>query len=387
MVISQKNPEREVGNRGSKSGMLSEKEQRVYGNWHAVFSPCLRCTLRGFERNLRIRVPSKQIIQSQLFSTLNTTTKAITDKPKFIILPWFVTGFADAEGCFMLTIRKAPRQTLGWQIEANFVINLHKRDVELLKHIQSFFGGVGRISKERNGCIDFTISSLNQIITQVIPHFDKYSLITQKRADYLLFKQAVMIMQRGEHLTVSGLEAIINIRATLNKGLTSALIEAFPKIVAVARPQVDNTDVKLIDPQWVAGFTSGDGTFIVSIRNSKSSQTDGRVSLTFALIQHSSPSGASDELLVKSLVDYFGFGKAYTYKSNTEFKSRSLADNFEKIIPFFQKYPIIGVKALDFADWCKVALLINNKAHLTKEGFNIIRKIKAGMNKGRIKDS
>lgn len=191
-----------------------------------------------------------------------------------------------------------------------------------------------------------------------------------------------MIMQRGEHLTVSGLEAIINIRATLNKGLTSALIEAFPKIVAVARPQVDNTDVKLIDPQWVAGFTSGDGTFIVSIRNSKSSQTDGRVSLTFALIQHS-----RDELLVKSLVDYFGFGKAYTYKSNTEFKSRSLADNFEKIIPFFQKYPIIGVKALDFADWCKVALLINNKAHLTKEGFNIIRKIKAGMNKGRIKDS
>ena len=292
MVIILKNPEREVGNRGSKSDMLSVKEQRVYGNWPAVFSPSLRCTLRGFERNLQIKIPSKQIIQSKLFSTLNTTTKAInpplgdlknipnplgdkgyflTDN-KFIVLPWFVTGFTDAEGCFMLTIRKAPRQTLGWQIEANFIINLHKRDVELLKDIQTFFGGVGRISKERNGCIDFTISSLNQIITQVIPHFDKYSLITHKRADYLLFKQAIMIMQRGEHLTVSGLEAIINIRATLNKGLTSRLIEAFPNTVAVARPQVYNTDVKSIDPQWVAGFTSGDGSFIVSIRNSKSSQ-------------------------------------------------------------------------------------------------------------------
>lgn len=393
MVISQKNPEREVGNRGSKSDMLSVKEQRVYGNWHAVFSSSLRCTLRGFERNLRIKIPSKQIIQSQLFSTLNTTTKAlgsaapsrrrpgVTDN-KFRVLPWFVTGFADAEGCFMLTIRKAARQTLGWQIEANFVINLHKRDVELLKDIQSFFGGVGRISKERNGCIDFTISSLNQIITQVIPHFDKYPLITQKRADYLLFKQAVIIMQRGEHLTVSGLEAIVNIRATLNKGLTSSLIEAFPKTVAVARPQVDIIDVKSIDPQWVAGFTSGDGSFIVSIRNSKSSKTDGRVSLTFALIQHS-----RDELFMKSLVNYFGFGKAYTYKSYTEFKSRSLADNFEKIIPFFEKYPIIGVKALDFVDWCKVAILIKNKAHLTKEGFTNICQIKAGMNKGRIKDS
>lgn len=131
----------------------------------------------------------------------------------------------------------------------NFIINLHKRDVELLKHIQTFFGGVGRISKERNGCIDFTISSLNQILTQVIPHFDKYPLITQKRADYIIFKEAVLNLKRGEHLTASGLQAIINLRATINKGLTPALIEAFPKTIAVPRPQVENLSVESIDPQ------------------------------------------------------------------------------------------------------------------------------------------
>lgn len=393
MVISQKNPEKEVGNRGSKSDMLSVKEQRVYDNWPAVFSPGLRCILPGFERNRIIKIPSKQIIQTQLFSTapkskapstkslLNTISNT-TINNEFILSPWFVTGFADAEGCFMLTIRRDSRQASGWRIEANFVINLHKRDVELLKLIQTYFGGVGRISKERNGCIDFTVSSINQIFTQVIPHFDKYPLITQKNADYLLFKEAVMIMKQGEHLTASGLQAIINIRATLNKGLTPVLMEAFPSTVAIPRPQVNNIDVQSIDPYWVAGFTSGDGTFIVSIRDSKSSQTNGRVSLTFALIQHS-----RDELLMKSLVDYFGFGKAYTYKNNTEFKSQSLVDNFEKVIPFFKNYPILGVKSLDFADWCKVATFINNKAHLTKEGFNNIRKIKAGMNKSRINDS
>lgn len=87
-------------------------------------------------------------------------------------------------------------------------------------------------------------------------------------------------------MTVSGLESIINIRATLNKGLTRTLIEAFPKTVAVVILHLDNTDIKWIDPQIVAGFTSGDGSFIVSIRNSKSSQTfaegGGRVSITFA---------------------------------------------------------------------------------------------------------
>jgi len=36
----------------------------------------------------------------------------------------------------------------------------------------------------------------------------------------------------------------------------------------------------------------------------------------------------------------------------------------EKIIPLYQKYPIIGVKALDFADWWKVALIMKEGGHL-----------------------
>ena len=138
-VISQKIIERLMGNRGSKSDMLSVKEQRVYGNWHAVFSPCLRCTLTGFERNPLIKIPYKQIHQSQLFIRLNTTscittTNVPTDK-NLTILPWFATGFADAEGCFTIIIRKAPINTLGWQISlpqreeyttlANAKLNIH----------------------------------------------------------------------------------------------------------------------------------------------------------------------------------------------------------------------------------------------------------------------
>lgn len=55
----------------------------------------------------------------------------------------------------------------------------------------------------------------------------------------------------------------------------------------------------------------------------------------------------------------------------------------EKIIPLFDKYNIGGIKAQDYLDFKQVAFLINNKDHLTIEGLNQIRKIKAGMNKGR----
>jgi hypothetical protein len=40
------------------------------------------------------------------------------------------------------------------------------------------------------------------------------------------------------------------------------------------------------------------------------------------------------------------------------------------------------VKAQDFEDWKKVAEMIKSKEHLTNEGFEQIRKIKARMNKG-----
>jgi hypothetical protein len=49
----------------------------------------------------------------------------------------------------------------------------------------------------------------------------KQMLKTKKHYDYLLFKEAVMIMQRGEHLTIEGIQKIVNIRASLNKGRAS----------------------------------------------------------------------------------------------------------------------------------------------------------------------
>lgn len=407
-VISHKTSEKKVGYRGSKSVMFNNiivKEQRVYGSWYGNILPYLRCTLTGFERNYQVKNLSKLIIQKQLYSnickgrlvednsltvknknTLISISRVGDRKDVPIMEPWFITGFADAEGCFLVVIRKAPKNKFprrgalapGWQFELNFVINLHKKDVELLKLIQSYFGGVGRIGKERNGCCDFTVGSLDQILTKILPHFDKYTLKTKKHADYLLFKEIAMLMKSGDHLTAEGIQKIINIRATLNKGLTPALKEAFPNSVPVPRPSLPDLPNIALHPQWVAGFTSGDGSFKVNIRISNAYKVGGRVNIIFVITQH-----IRDEFLLKSLVNYFGCGQAYSYKSHTEFISQSFKYNYDKILPFFRKYPILGVKSQDFEDWGKVADMIKMKGHLTNEGFDNIRQISAGMNKGR----
>ena len=43
------------------------------------------------------------------------------------------------------------------------------------------------------------------------------------------------MMQQKEHLTIEGIENIINIRATMNLGLTPTLKKAFPFCVPVER--------------------------------------------------------------------------------------------------------------------------------------------------------
>jgi hypothetical protein len=53
------------------------------------------------------------------------------------------------------------------------------------------------------------------------------------------------------------------------------------------------------------------------------------------------------------------------------------------IIPFFNEYPVIGLKSLDFADFKKVYEIIADKKHLMSEGIAEIIKINSNMNDRR----
>jgi len=149
----------------------------------------------------------------------------------------------DAEGSFVCIERKSAGHKLGWRVEVIFQIGLHKKDLELLKLIQAYFDRIGIIVTNSNDMCAFRVSSPKQILNKIIPHFDKYFLITEKQADYILFKKIVMLMEQGEHLKLEGLQAIINIRASLNLGLSEVFKAAFPKTIPVVRPLVPKAEI------------------------------------------------------------------------------------------------------------------------------------------------
>jgi hypothetical protein len=112
MVISLRIIERAIDNRGSKSvicGLIKKyifllelyiavKEQRVDGSCIMSRDIMLKCTLKGFGRNYRNKILTTQLVNKRNYSTNNHG---------LIINPNFLTGFADAESSFVLSITKS----------------------------------------------------------------------------------------------------------------------------------------------------------------------------------------------------------------------------------------------------------------------------------------
>lgn len=324
----------------------------------------------GFERNYQGRVLSNQI-NKNLKRFYSVTTKVT--KKDVAIDPWFLTGFTDGEGCFRISFTKRDN-LVGWRVQLFFQIALHQKDKLLLENIQKFWN-VGKISKSGKDMLQYRVQSLAEIEI-ILNHFKKFPLISKKCADYELFQEAFNLVLKKEHLTEIGLHKLIALRASLNLGLPEQLKTAFTGIIPVTRPLVKRKKVK--NANWLGGFVSAEGCFIVGLRKSSSYSAGYQVYLTFIITQH-----IRDEQLMKSLTEYLGCGNLNKKREVFEYQVSKFSDLTEKIIPFFSLHSILGQKSKDFEDFVKVSELMERRIHLTKEGIEEIYRIKEKMNTGR----
>lgn len=136
------------------------------------------------------------------------------------------------------------------------------------------------------------------------------------------------------------------------------------------------------DPYWVAGFTSGDGSFNIKTTTVRS----GKVQLRYAVNLHIREKDViiglanyiktfKDKDLNEESVKYVHFTK-----TSVAIQIVNFSDIVNVIIPFFDKYELQGQKKLDYKDFKKVADMMIRKEHLNEEGYNRILQIKEGMN-------
>ena len=181
--------------------------------------------------------------------------------PDIKLNPWFVTGFADAESSFTMSVFKSKTAAIGWTIEPCFIITLHIKDIELLNKIQLFFG-VGSVSTTGNKFARYRVRS-RQDLKVIIAHFEKYPLQTSKFINFMSFCKILEHMHNKLHATVPGFLKLLSLINRLNNPLSESLLENLAPLgkipnVDLELSSVESLNIKdKLDPWWISGFATG----------------------------------------------------------------------------------------------------------------------------------
>src|SRR5689334_22171770 len=130
----------------------------------------------------------------------------------------YISGYADGEGCFSISI--SPRATLavGWEVRPSFSVSQNGDRAEVLHALLAYFG-CGSIRPDRSDrTLKWETRRLDDLVGRVIPHFMRYPLLSAKQRDFERFALVCRLMADGEHRSREGLQKIVAIVREMNPG-------------------------------------------------------------------------------------------------------------------------------------------------------------------------
>lgn len=115
----------------------------------------------------------------------------------------WVVGFVDGEGCFSYSSIRNDSQKFGYQIQGEFTVVQHQRDIQLLYKLKDHFG-CGTVAVNHGDRYHYRVKNLNLLLTVIIPYFEKHKLRTNKQFQLPVFKEISLRLRAKEHLTEKG---------------------------------------------------------------------------------------------------------------------------------------------------------------------------------------
>lgn len=116
------------------------------------------------------------------------------------------------------------------------------------------------------------------------------------------------------------------------------------------------------NPIWISAFTVGQGSFTASVSLDLRAKWGMWPQCEFNITQL-----MQDKLLLQAINLYFNnTGGVYSRQNGVGTVSfRDLTALQNAIIPYFNKYPLLGVKSLAFQHWVRIVHLVCEKNHLS----------------------
>jgi len=108
--------------------------------------------------------------------------------------------------------------------------------------MKTFFNTGSIIERVRHGkpTAIYSVQSLKILYENIIPHFNKYPLLTQKKIDFILFSHTVEIMYKNKILEICHVNKILSYKSCMgkDKGLSSILLDLFPDVNKLVRSSI-----------------------------------------------------------------------------------------------------------------------------------------------------
>lgn len=129
---------------------------------------------------------------------------------------------------------------------------------------------------------------------------------------------------------------------------------------------------------YLAGFADGEGSFNASLRRRDDHSTSWQVTLTFNVAQR-------DRTVIALFKRYLGCGRIQERSDGVHyFVVASYRSIGERVIPFFNRFVFLSAsKKHNFSVFCKIARIMEEQRHLTKEGMDDVVALREQLNPGR----
>lgn len=132
-------------------------------------------------------------------------------------LRYYLVGFADAEACFNVSVKKQKTARFGWVLDPLFQVTQRKENREVLEAFRKVMT-CGRIIEkpgQKDVCL-FLVDNRRQLAEKVIPFFEKYKLVTKKE-DFEKFRDIVRALEKKEHQDAGKLRSLVKKAFLMNQ--------------------------------------------------------------------------------------------------------------------------------------------------------------------------
>ncbi|MBI2049673.1 LAGLIDADG family homing endonuclease [Candidatus Roizmanbacteria bacterium] len=128
----------------------------------------------------------------------------------------YLSGYADGEGSFCISFSLRPKLRTSVEVRPSFSVSQNGNRQEVLYLFKEFLecGTIRRNPSDRT--FKYETRSIDDLISKIIPHFQKYPLLSSKKKDFEKFVEICNKISRGKHLKKNGLREIVELSYQMN---------------------------------------------------------------------------------------------------------------------------------------------------------------------------